>query len=245
MCWSTTDVNNSHAYPRPQFRRDRWLSLDGAWEFQIDPDGDCWSQPDQVPWLLSITVPFAPETPASGVGETGFFRACWYRRTFEPEPLEPHERLILHLGAVDYDATVWVNGGQVARHQGGYTPIDVDITDQLTGDGPQTIVVRAADDPGDLTQPRGKQDWQPEPHAIWYPRTTGIWQSVWVEPVAAAHIDRARWTPNLERWEIAVEATVAGYGQQELQLGLVLKAGDKLLADDRYAVVSGAVCGIS
>lgn len=227
-------------YPRPQFQRDCWHSLDGKWEFALDRDG-LWSTPADVEWDSIIEVPFAPETPASGVEATGFFRACWYRRAFHDVRADPSERLVLHIGAVDYDATIWVNGLLADRHQGGYTPIAVDITDHLIDGEAQTVVVRAEDDPRDLTQPRGKQDWREEPHAIWYPRTSGIWQSVWLEPVPAVRIETLRWSSNLERWEIEFEARIEGRQRDDLRLVMRLRAGNTLLADDRYTVVAGEV----
>ena len=130
--------------------------------------------------------------------------------------------LVLHFGAVDYAATVWVNGHAVVRHEGGYTPFAADITHELTGDGPQSVVVRAIDDPHDLAKPRGKQDWQLEPHQIWYPRTSGIWQTVWLERLAASAIASVRWTPSLERWEIGFEATLDGVPRDDLRLRVEL-----------------------
>src|SRR5687767_1115711 len=99
----------ARGYPRPQLRRSGWLPLNGSWDFALDALGR-WTVPAEVSWSTRIRVPFAPETEASGVGDTGFYRACWYRRTFEPPALGPQERLILHFGAVDHAATVWVNG---------------------------------------------------------------------------------------------------------------------------------------
>ena len=182
-----------HGYPRPQLVRDAWHSLNGPWDFASEQT-TFWREPSDVRWESEITVPFAPETPASGVNETGFHAVCWYRRSFDAPALAPGARLILHFGAVDYAATVWVNGAIVIRHEGGYTPFSADITDFLIPDGPQTVIVRADDDPLDLAKPRGKQDWQREPHAIWYPRTSGIWQTVWLEPVPADSIRHIKWT---------------------------------------------------
>ena len=231
-------------YPRPQLRRAEWTNLDGVWDFAIDPGG-CWTRPTDVVWDRRITVPFAPETPASGVGETGFFCACWYRRTFEAPALDRGERLVLRFGAVDYAATVWVDGCFAGRHEGGYTPFAVDVTDFLPGPGRHTLVVRAEDDPQDLAKPRGKQDWQREPHSIWYPRTTGIWQTVWLERLPATWIETLRWTGNLERWEIGMEAMIDGAQREELRLGVRLwvdRGGEaKLLADDAYRVLMGEV----
>lgn len=192
-------------------------------------------------WNATIHVPFAPETPASGINNTGFYRACWYRRGFNRPPCAAGDRLLLHFGAVDYAATVWVNGCPVVRHEGGYTPFQVDVTDFLNASDPQVIVVHAEDDPQDLTKPRGKQDWQLNPHSIWYPRTTGIWQSVWLEPVPATRISKVHWTPCLERWELGFEAYLEGQRRDDLRLNVRMHIGDLLLADDTYQVVAGEV----
>src|SRR5205823_3958057 len=152
-------------HPRPQQRRRSWHSLNGLWDFYIDVKGAHTYQ-EQIQWNSNIEVPFSPETAASGIGETGFYAAVWYRRSFERPIIAQHERLILHFEAVDYRATVWINGAKVCSHEGGYTPFSVDITDALHAAGLQEIVVRAEDDPSDLAKPRGKQDWKLEPHSI-------------------------------------------------------------------------------
>ena len=232
---------SGRGYPRPQLARADWLSLNGEWDFAIDPGAD-WSDPAQVHWKNTIRVPFAPEAPASGIGNTMFFRACWYRRQTHvpdgPEDTAVH----LHFGAVDYAATVWVNGRLLGRHHGGYTPFWFDITRFIGPQGVIEIVVRAEDDPQDLAKPRGKQDWQLEPHSIWYPRTTGIWQTVWIERVPATFVERVRWTPNLERWEIGLGASLGGVRRQGLRLRVKLEGpGRVLIADDTYQVVHGEV----
>jgi len=237
---SNPDSNYSHGYPRPQLERADWLSLNGQWQFAIDRDAQ-FSQPKQVVFDRRITVPFSPETTASGIGDTGFYRAVWYRREFEALPLNHGQHLVLHFGAVDYRASVWVNGDFACEHAGGYMPFHCDITDYLRGGGAQVIEVRAEDDPSDLAKPRGKQDWQLEPHSIWYPRTTGIWQTVWLERVPFAFIDFIRWTPNVERWEIGFEATMAGAHRHGLKLNVQLHVGNFLVADDTYVVVAGEV----
>jgi len=228
-------VTGQHGYPRPQLQRPRWASLNGRWDFAIDPDGAI-ETPDAVTWNASITVPFAPETPASGVGDTGFYRRCWYRRTFEAPARAPGERLLLHLGAVDHTATVWLNGQLAARHEGGYTPFAADVTPLLRDDGPQTLVVRADDDPHDLAKPRGKQDWQAEPHAIWYPRTTGIWQTVWLETIPAWSISDLHWSADVAHWSIGLAATIDGPPRGDLRLRVRLQTADRVLADDTYLV---------
>ncbi|HYX21253.1 MAG TPA: glycoside hydrolase family 2 TIM barrel-domain containing protein, partial [Thermoanaerobaculia bacterium] len=226
-------------YPRPQLRRDEWTSLDGAWEFAIDANRR-WRRPDDVKWEGTIRVPFSPETPASGVANTGFFVACWYRRALATPELAEGERLFLHFGAVDYSARVWVNGYPAARHDGGYTPFSVDLTPFLRG-REQVIVVRAQDDPADLAKPRGKQDWKLRPHGIWYPRTTGIWQTVWLEKLPRTWIHTLRWTPNLERWEIGIESRLAGLRRGTYWLAIKLRAGTRVLVDDSYRVIAGEV----
>jgi beta-galactosidase/beta-glucuronidase len=228
------------AYPRPQLERAEWICLNGDWDFSIDREGQ-WRTPEQPPFETSITVPFAPETPASGIGDTGFYRACWYRRHCTTPGLNSDEHLLLHFGAVDYRSKVWVNGQLAVTHEGGYTPFSADITELLTTDGEQRIVVRAEDDPADLSKPRGKQDWQLNPHSIWYPRTTGIWQTVWLEKVHANYIASLRWTPNLERWEIGFEAWTCGEQRDDLRCTVKLSAAGRLLASDSYTVIANEV----
>jgi len=178
---STADeTEDVMGYPRPQLRRAEWRSLNGTWDFTIESETFA-SSPREVTFRSSIEVPFSPETPRSGVADTGLYRTCWYRKRFAAPELGPGQRLLVHFGAVDYQAVVWLNGARLGEHEGGYAPFWFDITDFLdAGQELQTLVVRADDDPTDLEKPRGKQDWQLEPHSIWYPRTTGIWQTVWL-----------------------------------------------------------------
>jgi hypothetical protein len=233
-------LQHGRGYPRPQLRRANWQSLNGIWEFALDPACG-FKSPGDVVWDGTIIVPFAPEAPASGRQDLGFFRACWYRHSLPLSALPDERRVLLHCGAVDYEAVVWINGVEAGRHEGGYTPFTVDITRHLSNRPQQDIVVRAYDDPGDLTQPRGKQDWQLQPHAIWYPRTTGIWQTVWYEIVSATHIQSLRWTPNLKRWELGLEAAIAGGFGAALRLHVHLSVGDLVIADDSYSVTNNEV----
>jgi beta-galactosidase/beta-glucuronidase len=233
------DVDH-HGYPRPLLRREQWESLNGMWEFAIDPEA-VWSTPDQVTFDRTIRVPFAPETAASGIADTGFYKAVWYRRVVALPELGESDRLKLHFGAVDYHARVWIDGKLAVEHEGGYTPFSVDITRAAPGKRSVEIVVRAYDDPADLAKPRGKQDWQLQPHSIWYPRTTGIWQTVWIERVNRTHVDRLLWTPNLERWEVGLDAHIAHGGSHRLRLSVRMRVGEYLLADDEYLVVAGEV----
>jgi beta-galactosidase/beta-glucuronidase len=226
-----------HGYPRPQLRRESWLSLNGEWEFMLDPPGTCFS-PRDVKWDRTIVVPFAPETIQSGIHDTGFYKACWYRRQLPLPELQNGQRLLLHFGAVDYSATVWIDGVIAGKHEGGYTPFTVDLT-HFAGGRSCEIVVRAEDDPADLSKPRGKQDWQLHPHSIWYPRTTGIWQTVWLERVPATWISDVRWTSSLERWEIGFEAEIQGVWREGLRLGVKLQLnGGRMIGDDTYSLTS-------
>ncbi len=229
---------DGHAYPRPQLRREGYSLLNGLWDFSIDESGAA-TRPRDVTFDRNILVPFAPETPASGVQQPGFFRACWYRRKFTALRLDAGERLILHLGAVDYVASVYVNGHLVVRHEGGYTPFSADITDLLIEQDQQEIVVRAEDDPHDLAKPRGKQDWLSEPHSIWYHRTTGIWQTVWIERVPSIFISDLHWSADVANWAIHLQARIAGRGDADLRLHVRLAHKGRLLADDRYVVAGG------
>ncbi len=227
-------------HPRMQMRRDRWELLNGEWAFS-DGRGAHYSKPAEVAWTGRIEVPFSPETARSGIGDTGFYSAVWYRRTWEQAPLAPGERLWLHFEAVDWRATVWVNGQEVAIHEGGYTPFGADITAALVEGRAQEVVVRAEDDPADLAKPRGKQDWKLEPHSIWYPRTTGIWQAVWLETVPEVRLQGLRWTSNLKRWEIGLDCLLVGSENAPVQMYVKLSVGEHILAEDTYRVIAGEV----
>ena len=172
-------------YPRPDFQREKWLPLNGEWDFSFD----------EPIFDQKILVPFACETKLSGIHDTSFHNAVWYRRSFSlPEPM--HDRqILLHFGAVDYTCRLWVNDQFIREHTGGQCGFSADITDALTASGENVIVLEARDDPADLEMPRGKQYWKPESESIFYTRTTGIWQSVWLEAVSPMHLCSCRITP--------------------------------------------------
>lgn len=232
-------AEGDRGYPRPQLRRSEWHSLNGTWDFAPDQERK-WRRPEEVVFEQTIEVPFSPETRLSGIGREEPLAACWYRRRFTPH-LEEGKRLILHFGAVDYLATVWIGGRSKITHEGAYDPFCIDITDRIQHGVPCEIVLRAEDDPVDLAKPRGKQDWQPEPHSIWYRGTTGIWQTVWYEYVPETRISALKLMSNLDRWEVEVDARVSALQGQELTLAVTLEARGKLLARDAYSVMSGEV----
>ena len=183
-------------YPRPSFRRQDWLNLNGEWDFAAgrEPRFD-----------RSIVVPFCPESKLSGIGELPG-DVVWYRRRFDAPPAE---RLHLHLGAVDYRATVWVNDVEVARHEGGHTPFTADVTAAVKPRD-NVLVVRADDPLRDRTVPRGKQYWKETPESIFYTPTTGIWQTVWLEPLPTHHVRSLRLRPDLESGALDFELDADG-----------------------------------
>ncbi len=228
----------SEVHPRPTVRRDRYASLDGAWGFVFD-DADAgiaagWFRDVDV-FDRTITVPFAPESPDSGIGDTGFHPVAWYRREFGAEELDAAgrgpqgDRVLLHFGAADHRADVWVDGTHVGHHVGGQTAFSFDITDALVGDA-HVVVVRVLDDPHDAALPRGKQDWQLTPHSIWYHRITGIWRSVWLEAVPSVHITHLAWTPDITRAAVRLELELNSRPAAPLVVSVDLALGDERLA---------------
>ena len=184
-------------YPTPQFQREAWLSLNGQWEFEFDDANVGLEQR----WAggghrfgRAITVPYCFESPASGIGDRAFHQWVWYRRTLTVPPAWKGRRVLLHFGAVDYHATVWVNGKVAGEHEGGNTPFSFDVT-PLLEPGENVVTVRADDPPTDRSIPRGKQFWEPESRGIFYTRTSGIWQPVWLEAAGESYLEALRTEP--------------------------------------------------
>jgi beta-galactosidase/beta-glucuronidase len=196
-------------HPRPQFFRPDWLCLNGEWEFEIDAgDSGLARKLLQRPLKNKILVPFCPESKLSGVEHTDFMAAVWYRRTAAIPKKWAGKRLLLHFQAVDYDATVWVNGVEVGRHRGGFTPFPCDLSGVAKAGETMTIVVRARDDHRP-PQPRGKQSQRFENHGCHYTRTTGIWQTVWLEAVPQSYLLRPRITPDVAKGVVRVEQPIS------------------------------------
>jgi beta-galactosidase/beta-glucuronidase len=212
-------------YPRPQMRRKKWLNLNGLWEYAIR--GKNASKPATGDG--QILVPFPVESALSGVTRrVGQRNRLWYRRTFEiPEEWSgaSQQRILLHFGAVDWETTVWVNGKQVGSHRGGYDPFTFDITDAINKRGTQDIVV-AVWDPADAgTQPRGKQVCNPD--GIWYTPTTGIWQTVWLEPVPQTYIDTIKIVPDIDNSSVQITVNTIGDINQ-CCINAIVKYGERL-----------------
>lgn len=235
-------------YPRPQIVRARWSDLCGPWEFARE--GAHHARPEDVVFDETILVPFPPESPASGIHETGFLPCVWYRRTFGRDELlaagwdEHASRTLLHFGAVDHSAAVWVNGTMVASHHGGQTPFTADITSALHADGENTIVVRAIDQPDDVSVLRGKQDWQEHPHSIWYHRTTGIWQPVWLECVPEVSIAELTWHTDLPAATVHVDVEVDGRVPADSWIRVTLTNNGRLLAETRVRTLGRNDCAV-
>ena len=223
------------AYPRPLLVREHWQDLTGPWGFATDA-GDHgrtanWHL-DPAPFTRTITVPYPPESELSGVRERDCPPVVWYCRSLRLEDTPgAGQRLLLHFGAVDYRAHVWFNGVHVGEHEGGHTPFTLDVTDAVAPGEEQILVVRAEDERDDATQPRGKQDWRPEPHGVWYHRTTGIWQPVWAEVVPDLHVRRLHWTPDVPGAAVALELELSRRPETPVHVRVLLTLGDEVLAD--------------
>ncbi|MHB0858081.1 MAG: glycoside hydrolase family 2 protein [Anaerolineae bacterium] len=231
--------NMPHAeYPRPQFARAEWLNLNGTWGFAFDDREQGivtgWNQPGHH-LAQEIVVPFAFEAPASGIGDPAPHEVVWYRREFDLLEDWSGRRVHLHFGAVDFQADVWVNGQHAGQHRGGYTAFSFDVTD-LLNPGTNVLTVRA-EDRLTVDQPRGKQALTDQSHGIWYTRSTGIWRTVWLEPVSAYHIKDWRVVTNLAAGEVEITAWTARPEPQTLELTLTDADGV------RAANTSVAICG--
>lgn len=228
-----TSARDTH--PRPRLIRDRWTSLDGEWEFATDQDdvglAEGWWR-GETPLDGRITVPFPPESRASGIGDLGPHRVLWYRRLLSSDDLAGEgKRLVLHFGAVDYRASVWVDGVLVAEHEGGHTPFSADLSLTLPRlEAGAAIVVRAEDDARDTAQPRGKQDWEDEAHVIWYSRTSGIWQPVWLERTPRTAIASVDLDSDLAAGTVTAVVRLTRIPRSAGALAVELRFGDQVLA---------------
>ncbi|MFD0826256.1 glycoside hydrolase family 2 protein [Neobacillus sp. M.A.Huq-85] len=220
-------------YPRPQFAREKWVNLNGQWDFAFDDKNEGLTQKwyQLFPVKQTITVPFAYQTKLSGIHDPSFHDIVWYHRVFTiPEDWNEKD-IIVHFGAVDYRSWVYVNGELAIFHEGGNTPFSANITHLLKRDAENNLTVRVEDPSEDVTIPRGKQYWHEKSESIFYTRTTGIWQTVWLEPVSKTRIESIRWTPQIDRGDIELEFKVEELAEN-LQLSVEISfKGQKIVSD--------------
>ncbi|MCP4645873.1 MAG: beta-galactosidase [bacterium] len=221
-------------HPRPDFERSDWVNLNGEWQFEIDPgnSGEARGLSTGKKLRDSIVVPFCPESSLSGVGTLDFMDAVWYRKQVTLPKAWQGRRVLLHVGACDYEATVWVNGVEIGRHRGGYVQFSFDITPALQS-GRNEIVIRAVDLVRTKLQPSGKQSQRHESYGCLYRRTTGIWQTVWLEAVGDAWLDRVTITPDLDSGRVVVQADAQG---PPATLRAVVRAGRRIVAETEAPV---------
>jgi beta-galactosidase/beta-glucuronidase len=233
-------------YPRPQFERNDWLNLNGQWEFEFDDldegERQHWYVNGGQPFTQTITVPYCFQSKLSGIGDTTVHDIVWYRRAVDVPEAFHGKRIILHFGAVDYAAKVWVNGQLVARHEGGHTPFEADITEALGESGGNQIVVRAQDYSKDLALPRGKQYWKDRSEGIFYTRTTGIWQSVWLEAVGETCLKSVKLTPDIDansihmRFHLSLPYTNGASGTGSLAVRTTVSFSGEIVAEDVFGI---------
>lgn len=187
-------------YPRPQFQREQWCNLNGEWDFAVDNERkgleNGWTSASSLE--DKIIVPFAPESSLSGVGHTDFITAVWYRREVEVPASWSGKKILLNFGAVDYKCSVYIDGERVGLHAGGTSSFSFDITSKVKAGGKFNLVVYAEDDTRSGVQPLGKQSTRRESHGCFYTRTTGIWQTVWMEAVAPTGLRRVKIIPDVD-----------------------------------------------
>ena len=225
-------------YPRPQFIRKNWENLNGQWQFDYDDANkgllEKWYL--QKEFTKEITVPFSYQSELSGIHDTDFHDLVWYKRSFDIPKEWDQKRLILHFGAVDYRASVWVNGKYIGSHEGGHVPFQLEVTEAVDV-GKNELVVRVEDVTQDLDQPRGKQYWKEKSEGIFYTRTTGIWQTVWLEMVESSYIEKVKMTPDIDKDEIVMEYVVNG-GSDSQFLEVEISFEGSLVASESLKLIN-------
>ena len=218
------DVNNVlPEYPRPIMERPDWMNLNGLWEYAITKAGA--SRPEKFEG--QILVPFAIESSLSGVQKTvGSENELWYKRSFTVPSNWKNKQILLHFGAVDWRTEVFVNNIKIGSHQGGYTPFSFNITPFLNKSGDQELFVKVWDPSDRGYQPRGKQTSRPE--GIWYTAVTGIWQTVWIEPVNEKFIEQVKVTPDIDKNRITIEVNTEATTYSDVVEVTVLDGNEKI-----------------
>jgi len=228
--------------PRPEYYRSQlvregnWINLNGEWDFSFD-DADIglkerWYKKENSKYFdRKIAVPFCFQSKLSGIADNSFHDVIWYRRVFDIPKKFNDKKVLLHFGAVDYRCLIYLNGECVGSHEGGFVGFSLNITKFL--EGSNVLVVRVEDPSDDLEIPRGKQFWKTEIETIFYPRVSGIWQTVWVEFLSPDYsIDNVKITPDIEKSEVIFEVNIEGQGFPKLSLGINILSGNQSIAQD-------------
>jgi len=230
-------------HPRPQFHRNDWINLNGTWNFAFDfgssGEQKGWSS-DPSSFDKTITVPFCPESELSGIQHTDFIPAVWYHRTLDIPSNWQGKSILLHFGAVDYHCKAWVNGQPVGQHYGGGVSFTFDITSALQK-GTNTLVVCAYDDTRSGDQPQGKQCPDLYSRACHYTRTTGIWQTVWLEAVSASHIAHIRVVPDLDTNRFVLTPTFTNTKRGHIFKATLLDNGEEIAVSSAPAINGAAM----
>lgn len=206
-------------HPKPQFMRENWQNLNGKWQFEFDRGSSGVSRglfEENANFSRVINVPFCPESKLSGIGETDFVNSVWYKREFDITAKQLDGDILLHFGAVDYEAVIYINGKECGRHKGGYVSFYVDIT-SFVRVGKNILTLNALDDTRNRLIPSGKQSMRYESYGCSYTRTTGIWQTVWLEFVPKTRIIKVKYACDVESGTFFVNAQLQGEGNFKVQ----------------------------
>lgn len=229
-------------YPRPNFVRDQWKNLNGKWDFEFDDDNighlNKWYRTNKE-FSKKINVPFVFQSKLSGIEDPSFHDYLWYKRKFTVPSSWKDKRVHLNFGAVDYFCKVFINEKMVTTHEGGQTGFSVDITDYLTWNE-EDVTVYVYDPSEDETIPRGKQYWEEKPDSIWYTRSSGIWQTVWLEPVNKVHIDNVNFTPLVDEGSVRIETNISEV-EADLKLKTIINFKDKVIYEDVVDVLDSPI----
>lgn len=213
-------------HPKPQFERENWMNLNGQWQFEIDYSNSGAARnlfDPSAEYSREITVPFCPESKLSGICYTDFMHSVWYKRHVTLSASQLQGRTVIHFGAVDYLTTVYINGKQCGQHKGGYVSFSFDITDFVT-EGDNVVTVHAEDDTRNRLIPSGKQSEQYHSYGCFYTRTTGIWQTVWLEFTPKTYIKAVKYYPDTSNSSLTIHADLVGYADFSIQASFEGKA---------------------
>lgn len=225
-------------YPRPNLVRKKWICLNGEWDFEFDDNNigqmQKWYKSDKK-FSGKINVPFAFQSKLSGINDTTFHDIVWYKRKFKVPNKWLDDRIILNFGAVDYRSKIYINGEMVGEHEGGHTSFSFDVTSYLTGNE-EEITVYVEDPSEDETIPRGKQYWKEKSESIWYTRTTGIWQSVWIEPINEINISNIKFMPDVDKGNINIEFELSKV-IEDLEASIEISFKNKVIVKDKVSII--------